>query len=173
MPSEVYEDHGVRFEYPSDWELEVTDEGEVTTVDVQHPAGIAFLLVRTDESCPDPGEVADAALEAMREEYPDLDAVPVVETSTSTASPGTTSSSSPSTSPTRPASAASARPAERCWSSASGRISARRTYPRSSVACSARWKRRRIESRTCGFDNGQQSKSHFLRVVRSELVRRR
>jgi hypothetical protein len=80
VPSEVYEDHGVRFEYPSDWELEVTDDGEVTTVDVQHPNGIAFLLVRIDESCPDPALIADSALEAMREEYPDLDAVPVVET---------------------------------------------------------------------------------------------
>ncbi|MFI5459270.1 MAG: hypothetical protein ACHRXM_27920 [Isosphaerales bacterium] len=80
MPSGVYEDHGVRFEYPSDWELEVTDLGEVTTVDVQHPAGIAFLLVRTDLSCPDPDGVADSALEAMREEYPDLDAIPVEET---------------------------------------------------------------------------------------------
>jgi len=79
VPSEVYEDHGVRFEYPSDWELDVTDDGEVTTVDVQHPSGIAFLLVRIDESCPDPALVADSALEAMREEYPDLDAVPVME----------------------------------------------------------------------------------------------
>ena len=29
--SEIYEDHGVRFEYPSDWVVEVTDEDEVTT----------------------------------------------------------------------------------------------------------------------------------------------
>jgi len=77
--TEVYEDHGVRFAYPSDWALEVTDEGEVTTVDVQHPAGIAFLVVRIDEACPDPDQVADSALEAMREEYPDLDAFPVAE----------------------------------------------------------------------------------------------
>ena len=56
MATEVYEDHGVRFEYPSDWTVEVTDEGEVTTVDLQHPEGVAFVLVRTDESCPDPDE---------------------------------------------------------------------------------------------------------------------
>ncbi len=80
VPSEVYEDHGVRFEYPSDWELEVTDDGEVTTVDVQHPGGIAFLLVRIDESCPDPTLVADSAMDAMREEYPDLDVEPVLDT---------------------------------------------------------------------------------------------
>ena len=54
MATEVYEDHGVRFEYPSDWTVEVTDEDEVTTVDLQHPEGVAFVLVRIDESCSDP-----------------------------------------------------------------------------------------------------------------------
>ena len=80
MATEVYEDHGVRFEYPSDWTVEVTDEDDVTTVDLQHPEGVAFVLVRIDESCPDPEETADLALEAMREEYPELDASPVMET---------------------------------------------------------------------------------------------
>jgi hypothetical protein len=80
VPSEVYEDHGVRFEYPSDWTVEVADEGPVTTVDLQHPGGVAFALVRTDESCPDPEELADLALEAMRDEYPQLDSAPVIET---------------------------------------------------------------------------------------------
>jgi hypothetical protein len=77
---EVYEDDGLRFEYPSDWTLEVTDDGPTTTVSVEAPGGLAFALVRTDESRPDPDEVADEALEAMREDYPDLDAVPAVET---------------------------------------------------------------------------------------------
>ena len=80
MTTEVYEDHGVRFEYPSDWTVEVTDEGPVNTVDLQHPEGVAFALVRTDEMRPDPAELADLALEAMREEYPELDAAPVMET---------------------------------------------------------------------------------------------
>ncbi len=79
MASEVYEDHGVRFEYPSDWTVDVTDEDEVTTVDLQHPEGIAFVLVRTDESCSDPAETSDLALEAMREEYPELDSSSVTE----------------------------------------------------------------------------------------------
>jgi hypothetical protein len=78
--TEVYEDHGVRFAYPADWAIEVTDEGPVTTVDLEHPGGVAFALVRTDESCPDPAELADLALEAMREEYPELSAAPVMET---------------------------------------------------------------------------------------------
>jgi hypothetical protein len=78
--NEIYEDRGIRFEYPADWKLEVTDDGPTTTVDVQHPSGIAFLLVRTDVSCPDPDEEADLVLDAMRDEYPELDAVPVAET---------------------------------------------------------------------------------------------
>jgi hypothetical protein len=80
VATELYDDDGVCFQYPSDWVLEVTEDGPVTSVDVQHPEGIAFLLVRTDLSCPEPAEVADSVLEAMREEYPDLDARPVVET---------------------------------------------------------------------------------------------
>jgi hypothetical protein len=79
VATEVYEDHGVRFAYPSDWTVDVTDEGDVTTVDLQHPEGVAFVLVRVDESCSDPEETADLALEAMREEYPELDASPVME----------------------------------------------------------------------------------------------
>jgi hypothetical protein len=77
---EVYEDHGVHFEYPVSWGLEVTDDGPVATIEVQAPGGLAFALVRTDETRPDPADVADEVLEAMRQEYPNLDSVAVVET---------------------------------------------------------------------------------------------
>ncbi len=80
MITRIYEGHGVRFAYPSDWEIEETDEGEASTVEVQAPGGLAFALVRADESGPDPAGVADEVLEAMREEYPDLDAAPAMET---------------------------------------------------------------------------------------------
>ena len=80
MTFETFEDHGLHFEYPSSWELEVTDHGQVMTVAVQDPGGLGFALITTDESRPDPADVADAALEAMREEYPDLDAAPAMET---------------------------------------------------------------------------------------------
>lgn len=80
MTIETFEDHGLRFEYPSSWELEVTDHGPVMTVAVQEPSGLGFALITTDESRPDPADVADAALDAMREEYPDLDASPAMET---------------------------------------------------------------------------------------------
>ncbi len=80
MSTRIYEGHGVRFEYPSDWAVEVIEDSSEVIVGVQEPSGLAFVLVTIDESCSDPGDVAEAALEAMREEYPDLDAVPMVET---------------------------------------------------------------------------------------------
>lgn len=75
----VYDGHGIRFEYPSTWELEETDDGAVTTVAVHNPAGVAFAIVTTDEERPEPVELAEQALAAMREEYPELDAVPAGE----------------------------------------------------------------------------------------------
>jgi len=83
-----YEGHGIRFGYPDDWEVEVTDDGPVSTVAIQSPGGLAFALVTVDESCPAPAEMADQALEAMREEYPTLDAVPALETIAGHNAPG-------------------------------------------------------------------------------------
>jgi hypothetical protein len=77
---QIYDDRGIRFEYPSDWELEVTDDGPLTTVAVQAPEGLAFALVTVDDSCPEPDDMADQALGALREEYPVLDAAPALET---------------------------------------------------------------------------------------------
>jgi hypothetical protein len=79
MEMTTYEDHGLRFDYPSAWALEVTEDGPLVTIDLQHPDGVAFLLVSADDSCPDSGTVADSVLETMREEYPDLDADPTEE----------------------------------------------------------------------------------------------
>ena len=74
-----YDDHGIRFEYPADWDLEVTAEGAIATVAIQAPGGLVFALITVDDSCPAPAEVADLALEAMRDEYPALDATPALE----------------------------------------------------------------------------------------------
>src|SRR5262249_26042675 len=76
----IYEGHGVRFAYPSDWDLEESEEGEATPVEVQAPGGLAFALVRAYETSPDPASVADEVLEAMREEYPELEVAPAMET---------------------------------------------------------------------------------------------
>jgi hypothetical protein len=77
----TYDDHGIRFRYPLNWELEVADDGAArTTVTVQDPSGLAFLIVTIDERRPAPAKLADLALAAMREEYPALDAYPARET---------------------------------------------------------------------------------------------
>lgn len=79
MPG-IYDEGGIRFEYPEDWELEVTDDGPVTTISLQAPSGLAFALVRTDDDRPPPAEVADEALDALRAEYENLDTAPALET---------------------------------------------------------------------------------------------
>src|SRR5215470_12732378 len=78
VTTRIYEGHGVRFAYPSDWQLEESDEDEAATVEVQATGGLAFALVRSDETGPDPASVADEVLDAMREEYPDLEIAPAM-----------------------------------------------------------------------------------------------
>lgn len=78
--SAIFDDHGIRFEYPEGWELDVSEEGAVATISLQSPSGLAFILVQSDEDRPAPAEVADEALEALRGEYTQLDAAPALET---------------------------------------------------------------------------------------------
>ncbi len=75
----IYEGHGVRFVYPSDWGIEETDEDVVVTIEVEAPGGLAFAWIRSDETCPEPADVTDEIIEALRTEYPDLDVVPALE----------------------------------------------------------------------------------------------
>ena len=76
----AFDDHGIRFEYPSDWELELTADYQRTTISLQAPDGVAFAMVTLDEERPAPSEMADEALSAMKDEYPNLDASPAIET---------------------------------------------------------------------------------------------
>ncbi len=80
MAIAIYDDHGIRFEYPGDWEQEQIEGGPRSTVEVASPGGLAFALVRVDEDRPAPADLADEALAALREEYPALDAVAALET---------------------------------------------------------------------------------------------
>jgi hypothetical protein len=75
---EFHED-GVIVRYPENWRLdrEVTDAG--WTVLLQSPE-TAFAVVSFDPNLPTPAEMADTALEALREDYPDLESEPQVET---------------------------------------------------------------------------------------------
>jgi hypothetical protein len=77
--TETYDDEGVSFDYPDSWVIEASDDGDVTTLDVRAPDGLAFALVTLDAGRPAPAEMADEALRAMRDEYPDLDASPARE----------------------------------------------------------------------------------------------
>lgn len=75
-----FEGHAIRFSYPTDWSVEVADDDEgVTTVSLGAPDGVAFAVVRADASRPEPGEVLDDALGALRAEYPTLRAEAVTE----------------------------------------------------------------------------------------------
>jgi hypothetical protein len=80
MASTIYDDQGIRFQYPDDWEVEETEDGPVFTITLNAPDGLAFALVTVDDSRPAPAVLADEVLGTMREEYPTLDAVPALET---------------------------------------------------------------------------------------------
>src|SRR5262245_42151124 len=72
MP-ETFEDSGIRFRYPENWQLEREDGEDGWTVALQSP-GTAFLMLCLREDMPTTDDMAEAALAALREEYPDLEA---------------------------------------------------------------------------------------------------
>ncbi len=69
----VFDDFGIRFEYPPGWVLDVSEEGARRTVSLDVPGGTAFALVTLDEDRPEPADLVDEALDAMRAEYPGLE----------------------------------------------------------------------------------------------------
>ena len=72
MPATFAED-GIRFRYPENWKLERQQNDEGWTVTVQSP-DTAFLLLSLREDLPDTTELAETALDALKEEYEDLEA---------------------------------------------------------------------------------------------------
>jgi len=68
---ETFEDEGIRFRYPENWRLEREDTDTGWTVVVQSPE-TAFAMISLNES-PSVENMAETALAAMREDYPDLD----------------------------------------------------------------------------------------------------
>jgi hypothetical protein len=75
----TFEQEGLSFAYPENWSLEEEETDEGWTVSVQSP-GTAFLTVSCDSRMPTAEEMAEAALGAMREEYPSLEAESAVDT---------------------------------------------------------------------------------------------
>ena len=78
MPA-IFEEDGVRFLYPDNWVIERADHDAGWAVTIQSP-DTAFLTVAFRDDQPDPAAIADAAVDALREEYPTLEAEPAVET---------------------------------------------------------------------------------------------
>ncbi|CAN5416291.1 hypothetical protein BH10PLA2_BH10PLA2_22620 [soil metagenome] len=77
MPA-VFDESGLRFQYPENWKLvkEASEEG--WTLIVQSPETAFFLLTLREDS-PDPQVLVDTALTALREDYEDLEAESAVD----------------------------------------------------------------------------------------------
>ena len=69
----VFREGSLSFRYPDNWQLEREDNDHGWTVSVYSP-GTAFLTLTLDTDYPDSERVADTVLEAMRSEYPELEA---------------------------------------------------------------------------------------------------
>jgi hypothetical protein len=69
---ETFEDAGVRFRYPENWRLEREDTAVGWTVVLQSPE-TAFAMISLNEESPSVESMAETALAAMREDYPDLE----------------------------------------------------------------------------------------------------
>jgi hypothetical protein len=68
-----FEEGGIRFRYPENWKLEREENDTGWTVSVQSPE-TAFMMVSLREDMPSADGVVEAALAALREDYPDLEA---------------------------------------------------------------------------------------------------
>src|SRR3954454_15503575 len=76
----TFDRDGIRFQYPATWtaEVEGTDGGG-WAVAVQSP-DTAFLLVSRRPDARDPADLADQTLEAIKNEYRELDAENAIQT---------------------------------------------------------------------------------------------
>lgn len=75
---QTFERSGIRFKYPTNWQVETEDVGDGWTVTLQSPE-TAFVLVSLRPDAATAAQVADEALAALRVEYPDLDAEPALD----------------------------------------------------------------------------------------------
>lgn len=79
MPA-TFDNLGICFQYPDNWQL---DEGEIragqSAVTVFSPGGAFWSVAMLATSSAEPMKTAEAVLDAMRQEYDELDAEPVCE----------------------------------------------------------------------------------------------
>ena len=69
----LFQANGIRFQYPDNWKLVREDVETGWTVSVQSPA-TAFFMLTFDDQMPESGLVAQTVLDALRADYPDLEA---------------------------------------------------------------------------------------------------
>ncbi len=74
-----FEKSGIRFRYPQNWTLETDDSDAGWAASLYSPA-TAFAILSWHQDEDDPSQLADTALAAMRETYPQLEADPVMDT---------------------------------------------------------------------------------------------
>ena len=68
----IYQDHQIRFEYPTEWDLEEQTDGKDVTISIQSPqTSLWSLTLLTDK--PDRNRVLQTAIAAYEDEYPDLE----------------------------------------------------------------------------------------------------
>jgi len=71
--AEQFAENGIRFRYPENWRLEREETESGWTVLLQSP-DTAFFLLSLNENRLSSEEVTRTALDALREDYPDLEA---------------------------------------------------------------------------------------------------
>jgi hypothetical protein len=67
-----FDDGGIRFLYPENWQLERQDSDEGWKVSVQSPE-TAFILISVDPEMPSTEDMLAAALRALQADYEDLE----------------------------------------------------------------------------------------------------
>ena len=68
-----FDEEGFRFRYPENWKVEREESDTRWTVTVQSP-DTAFMMLTVDAEMPEVQDVATTALDALKEDYPDLEA---------------------------------------------------------------------------------------------------
>jgi hypothetical protein len=77
MPSR-FERSGIRFQYPTDWQLETVQNDAGWTANLQTP-GVGFMFITLDTASDYPGDLVDISKDAMEEEYPNAESTTVVD----------------------------------------------------------------------------------------------
>lgn len=68
----TYKQRGIKFNYPENWKIQETDEGEQASITVLSPE-TSFWSVTVFEAPQDSGFIIDQVLDTLRDEYETLD----------------------------------------------------------------------------------------------------